>query len=511
MGLKVNELRIPGTEAGFDFNRNFELTPDTALIDPSVNFNLHNMGIEKRGGSSILFTPSVTNRVMGGYDFRQTTGNQFQIYAKNNGSVYFNSDSNVIATGMAVSNFFHFSQLADTLYIADGSTTPKMWTGSGSATNVTPASDWAIKGNPFQIIFHPSGANFRNWAITKYAVYASKNNNGSDFADADVTVIPVYSVGGLVAAWEFGQRLFVASKTETFIIDDTNVDPTLWGYEKAIWEGGAAHWRLVTQADNDIYIMAEDLTIYSLNGVFQTGNYRRASLTRPAQIDRYLRENSTFGNIENWHCAYDKKLRCVKWFIQISGSNTNTALVQFIDREPHKIWAIHNNNVYASGYSASYSWSYRKGPSDFRVRTGDYNGNIWELEGSQRNDSNNPYLSVIKWKRWEFNNPLMHKFFPKGILRIRSATNITLTIFISINNIALPMISTTITASGATFDNATFDNSVFAGDLLADSPFDVKSYGKVLQMEIDHNGLNEDFFLSEVIIAYKEQGVRIAA
>ena len=509
MGFKSEILHVPMNEAAFNYSRNFELVPDTGMVDPSTNFNLHNLGTEKRGGTSIIQAQTVNSRTMGGYDFRQSTGSQNMIYAKQNGSVYANYDSTPIKTGMSVSNFFHFSQFYDDLYIADGGTTPQKWSGGGSTVSVSPPSDWAVTGNPFQIIFHPRGASFRNWAITRNGVYASKANNGSDFTDADVTYIPVYSKAGLVGAINFGQELFVFSKTETFRIDDSNADPTKWGYIKAIWEGGAAHWRLIVQADNDVYIMADDLTIYSLQGVFQTGDYRKASVSRPAQMDRYLRENATFANIENWHASYDPKLRCIKWFVQVGGSSTNLALVQFIDKPNDKMWAIHNNDTYSSGYGASCSFTYRKSTSDWRVRTGDTSGNIWELENVARNDNNNPIPSKMKFKPWEFGNATMHKRFNKGVLRIRSSTNITLTIYVWIDNVRRPDISLSISSSGAIFDTSTFDNAYFAADVISNTPFDLKSFGKLLQIQINHNTINEDFFLAEIMAAFKENGIRV--
>lgn len=498
-------------DTAFNYSRNFELIPDNALIEPSTNFNIHNLGLEERGGTSI-FQPYMDKvRVMGGYDFRQSNGDQNMVYAKQNGKVYANTDSTVIATGMSVSNFYHFSQFYDDMYIADGGTVPQKWIGGGLTTSVTPASDWALNGQPFQIIFHPRGASFRNWAITRAGVFASKVNTGDDFADADVISIPVYSKGGLVGGIEFGQELFVFSKTETFRIDDSNTDPTKWGYIKAIWEGGAAHWRLMVIADNDVYVMADDLTIYSLQGVFQTGDYRKASVSRPAQIDRYLRENATFQNIENWHCAYDPKLRCIKWFIQVGGTQTNVALVQFIDKPADKMWTFHDNNTYASGYIASCSFTDRKTISDWRIRTGDYNGNIWELENIARNDNNNSIPTALKFKPWQMENPVMHKRFNKGVLRVRSATNITLQIFVWIDNVRIPDVFLTISGSGAIFDTATFDNSYFADDIISQTPFDIKSFGKTIQIQINHNSINEDFFFSEILIAFKEQGIRIYA
>ena len=268
---------------------------------------------------------------------------------------------------------------------------------------------------------------------------------------------------------------------------------------------------LMVLADNDVYIMADDLTIYSLQGVFQTGDYRKASVSRPAQIDRYLRENATFSNIEDWHCAYDPKLRCIKWFVQVGGTQTNTALVQFIDKPADKMWSFHDNNVAASGYTASCSFADRKTSSDWRIRTGDYQGNIWELENLSMNDNGASIPSALKFKPWQMQNPVMHKRFNKGVLRVRSSTNITLRIFVWIDNVRIPDVILLISGSGGIFDVSTFDNAVFASDVIAQTPFDIKSFGKTIQIQINHDTIEEDFFFSEILIAFKEQGIRIYA
>ncbi len=508
MGNKVDILHIPCTNTGFNYIRNLELLSNTALITPTCNININEKGVGKRGGTAKTFTGTVLNRIMGGYDFRKSTGSQEMLYAKNNGSVYSNNDSNVLVTGMSVSNFFHFSQYYDDAYIADGATIPKKYSG-GVITPVIPASSWASTGYPFQIIFHPRGASFRNWAITKDGVYASESGFGDNFDDTDVKYIQVFSKGGLIGAIEFGQELFVFSKTETFRIDDSSDDPADWGYQKAIWEGGASHWRLMCVADNDVYIMADDLTIYSLQGVFATGDYRKASVSDPAKIDRYLRENASFSNVENWHCAYDPNLRCIKWFVQVGGTQTNTALVQFIDEEPLVMWTVHNNLNYDSGYTASCSFTFRKGVGDWRIRTGAFTGDMWELEQSSKNDNANPITSAVKFKNWDFGNAVMHKFFQKIILRIRSTTNLSMTAYVWVNGIRIPDITVSASSSGAMFDSSSFDSAFFADDFGGKAPFAVRSFGEQLQLQLIHENEDEDFFLSEVLVAFKECGIRM--
>lgn len=508
MGIKANPYRIGLSDSGYTYNRNYELLPDNTLIEPSRNNNFHNGGLEKRGGTIVVYEPSVTNTGRGGFDFRTDDGNQYMIYAKSNGSVYYNSDSNVIASGMSVSNNFHFSQYDNDLYICDGANVPKYWTGSGSATAVTPATDWATFGQPFQILQHSQGANRRNWAITKYGVYASKNNTGNDFADATVQFIPVYSKGGLVGGYEFNGEIFVFSKTQVFRIDDTDVDSTNWGYQEAIWEGGAAHWRLIVKAANQVYVMTEDAQIYTISSVFSSADYEISSVTRPAFVDRFLREKASISNIEKWHCSYDRKLRAIKWFVQISGSNNNSALVYFIDKDPNIAWSIHDNTSYNSGYSASCSFEYRKSTGVWKIRTIDHNGKIWELEDSSRSDDGNPYTGNFKFKPWDFGNPIMWKYFRKIIVRARSDSNVTFTVRTWVNNVRRNDETLNISGSGATYDTAVFDTDVYADDNQSFEPLDLKTSGFNIQFEFVNSVAEQDYFISELVIPFKEEGIR---
>lgn len=508
MAIKTDLTRFGLQEAGYNYNRNYELIADTATIEPTRNNNIHNGGLEKRGGTSVILTPSVTSAGRGGFDFRTTTGQQYMIYAKSNGAVYYNNDSTTLATGMSTSNFFHLSQYDDELYICDGASNPRKWTGSGSSSAITPATDWATSGQPFQIIQHSQGANRRNWAITSAGVYASKNNTGDDFADATVKFIPVYSRAGLVAGFEFNGELFVFSKNQVFRIDDTDIDSTNWGYQEASWEGGAAHWRLICKAGNQVYVMTDDAQIYTISAVFTSADYEIASLSRPAYIDRFLRDKAVIANIENWHCCYDKTLRAIKWFVQVGGSSVNTALVYFIDKDPLTAWQIHDNEDYNSGYSAACSFEYRYGVGNWKIRTIDHNGKGWQLEETTRDDDSNPYEGRFKFKPWDFGNPVMWKYFRKAIVRARSASNVTFTVRIWINGIRQTDRTLSISGSGAQFDDAVYNDAVFADDNPSFEPFDIEKYGFTIQMEFINSTAGQDYFVSEIVMPFREEGIR---
>lgn len=507
MGARTELIRLDLKQSAFTYDRNYETLPDTALLSPSKNINYHEGGISRRGGTTIIVTPSVASRVMGGYDFRTATS-QFMVYAKNNGRVYHSNDANEIATGMSTSNYYHFSQFDDELYICDGATNPKKWTGSGSASAITPATDWATFGQPFQIIYHPRGVNSRNWAITSYAVYASKNNDGSDFADASVKKIQIYSTGGLVGGYEFNGELFCFSRTEIFRISDEDPDSANWGYEKLIYEAGAAHWRLIVAAGNDLYVMGEDSHMFKLSAVFNTGDYEGTSLAKPAYIDRFMRDLTSIDTIEEWNCAYDRKLRAIKFFMRTVGSSPDTALVYFIDRDPSIAWSVHDNLNFSSGYNGSASWMYRKDVGDWRIRTGDSSGRVWELEAAARDDNGESYENRFKFKPWEFGNPVMWKYFRKIIARVRSISNCDFTVRIWINGERKADTTLSISGSGAEFDSALFDDAVFADETISFEPLDIKHYGFNLQVEFVNDTAGQDYIFSELVIPFKEEGIR---
>lgn len=508
MGINTQLLRVSLQNAGYNYNRNFELIPDNALIEPTRNNNLHNGGVEKRGGTSIVVTGTAASQGRGGFDFRQSTGGQYLVYAKANGAVYYNNDTTTVTTGLSTSNYIQLSQYNDDLYICDGANTPRKWNGTGVATAITPATDWATSGQPFQILQHSQGANRRNWAVTKYGVYASKNNTGDDFADATVKFIPVYSKGGLNAAFEFNGEIFVFSKTQVFRIDDTDVSSSNWGYQEAIWEGGAAHWRLICKAANQVYVMTDDAQIYTINSVFSSADYEISSVSRPAYIDRFLRDKGSITNIDQWHCTYDRKLRAIKFFVQIGGSSVNTALVYFIDKDPDLAWAIHDNQTYNSGYSASCSFEYRVSSGAYKIRTLDQAGNVWQLEETTRFDNTNPYEGKFKFKPWDFGNPLMWKFFRKAIVRARSDSNVTFTVRVWVDGLRRDDVPLSISGGGAVFDSAIFNSSVFADDSASFQPFNIKTYGFTLQLEFVNTTGGQDYFISEIVLPFKEEGVR---
>lgn len=509
MGYGGTQFRMPLIDTGFRDDRNIQLLPATSLLVPSANLNYHENGLSKRGGTAIQIN-GLGQAGQGIFQFYTPTVQKLLFCA--NGTMYHDSYSNVLQTGLSANNAISFVQTSKYAFWADGQSNPQYWDGvAGSSSSVTPASSWT--GNmPIQMVRHTragSGAGDRLWAVTPDALWYSKLNTPTDFLNGDAGTIPIDSIGGLIGAYDLGGQLFAFSRTQTFLIADT--DPTLqnWGYTNAIWEGGTASFRLIKLANNNIYFMTEDGLIYDLIGVLTTGGYNATPLDRPAFVDKFIRDNINLGNIQNFHVSYDRKLRALKFFMQEGGSINNIALTYFIDKPPTSAWIVHNNPNSTSGYNAACSCEVRVTPGNYQIWTMDYTGNIWGLEQTSRDDGGKAYPVVINTKAQDLNQPRNNKHWLAIALRGDASGTANFTMYPTVEGQALPLQTFSMGGTGSVFNTATFNNSTFATDLITTAPVSLGMYGRDLQLQLVENEVGVDFFLAEMLYMVKPLGIKV--
>ena len=510
MGYSGTQFRMPLTDTGFRDDRNTQLLPPTALLTPSCNLNYHENGLSKRGGTAI----QVAGQGQAGQGmFQFLTPTIQKLVFVSNGVLYNSNYSNVLFSGFSKTNPVNFCQTSKYVFAADGQANPQYWDGSaGSSSAVTPAASWT--GNmPIQMVIHTragSGAGDRLWAVTPDSLWYSDINAPTNFGSGTAGQLPIDSIGGLVGAYDLGGQLFAFSKTQTFLIADT--DPTLnnWGYTNALWEGGVASWRLIDKAMNNLFFMAEDGLIYNLSGVLTTGAYNAAPLNRPAFVDKFIRDNVDLGNIENFHVSYDRKLRALKFFMQEGGSINNIALTYFIDKQPQSAWILHNNTNFSSGYNAACSCEVRVSAGNYQVWTMDYTGNIWGLEQTSRDDAGNAYPVIINTKAQDLQAPRNNKHWMGIALRGDFLGTANFTIYPTVEGTALPSQQFTVNSNAAEFNFATFNNAVFATDILTSAPVQLGLYGRDLQLQLVENEVGVDFFLAELFYMVKPLGIKVA-
>lgn len=495
--------------------------PNTDSIAPQQmiaarNINIFENGRGKRGGTSRVNAVQGygNSQIMGGFDYTKLNGTQTLVVGTTAGSIYKNSTT-TIKTGMTTGRYIHFEVFEDELYISNGASTVQTWDGvAASTSNITnPATDWTGANHPMQMIRHGRGNSERLWAILPSGVYASADGDGKEFVTG-VVYIPISTNdgSGLTGAVEFGDRLICFGKRSAFIIDDADATSSNWGFESAIWEGGVAHWRLIVKTPNDVLCMMDDGNIYSISSVQSYGDYKVASITKASWIDKWIRDNCDLAQIEKFHGVYDAELRLVRWFVVRSGqTEVDTCLVYAIDRGPEEGWVIHDNQNYTSGFNASASWIYHKIPAEhhsFYIYTGDYDGYVWDLEETNANDNGNPYYGGFKTAKTTLGNPRVTKKFDRGWIIANAEGNYNLSIQVTVDADALALQTVSLAGTGGVYGTAIYGTDVYASDDMLTKSFDVGQIGRRVQYEIYNAGLNETFFISQILQDHKNLGNR---
>ena len=508
---------IPFQTSALNFNKNIDSVPPSGLVI-ARNVNLHEGGLGTRGGTTKDNTTAVTDSpdIRGLYYFRLNDTTSFNVFATSAGNVHKNS-TDTIKTGMSTSNKFWFETYENTLYIVDGGSTPQTWDGVAASTSniTTSATDWSGANQPDQVIKHGRGVSERLWAkgVTSQpgSVYYSDLGLGTDFLNgtAGQVVIDTGDGFGVVGIIEFGDQLFAFGKRRTWLIDDRSVNTVEWGYELAPWSGGVAHHRLLVKTDNEIFAMMEDGEIYSVTAAQFTKDYKKASVARPAFVDRYIQENVRLASITDFHAIYDPTLRAIYWFYVRTGqTECDSALVQFIDRPPDQAWVIHDNQSNNSGYAAACSALIRVGAGDYEVWTGDFSGFIWRLNQGNANDDGNAFYTGVKTPNSALGNPRVHKHFRRGRIVTEPKGSYNVNVAWWVDGVAQTSTTVSLSGTGSVFGTGTLDSATFGGEDLIDSAYELGQHGKRLQQEFYMNTVNQEFFLSSNLVDFKPMGVK---
>ncbi|MEE8382225.1 MAG: hypothetical protein V3R78_10185 [Thermodesulfobacteriota bacterium] len=488
------------------------------------NINIHEDGRGKRGGTAIFSAASTRNsQLTGVIDFTLASGTQFVVTTTTEGEVWKDNATQLNSGNLLKSGAFTtFSIANDKVYICDGGTTPQTWDGAAGSTSDLAAvpNDWTGVNFPTQIIIHGSGNSERGWALglpsNPHTLYFTPDSAGGDldFTDGTIDTINIETGDGfgLVGGVDFGDRLIIFGKNNAYVINDTSLTSTEWGYTQAQWEGGVAHSRLIIKTTNDVVCMMDDGNIYSITAVQSYGDYKQASITKPSWIDKWIRENTDLSKINQFHGLYDPELRRIYIFVVRNGqTDVDTALVYNVDRGPEEGWTIHDNRDSNSGYSASCAAVVRRSPASHHsqyVYTGDGIGNVWELEESAKNDNNNAYYAGFKTPRLVFDNARATKKYVRGFLVTEEKGSYNVYINIWIDDVAQTQQSVDLSGAGAVWGTMVWGSFTWAGGVLVDKAFDIGAVGKRIQLEVFNSSVDEDFFLSEIQVDHLIMGNR---
>lgn len=509
--------KITCSKGGLTGAKNIDDIPDYMMVYPSRNVNLEKNGRRKRGGTAHYLSSALSGnpKILGLYhaDFNDGSGG-YILAATADGKIFSEQSGSVVEIGTGLGTVMPYCMVMgeEKVFIADGINVPRTWSGAGSVAAITePTADFFI--NPvFQMMVHSKGASKRMLALNNKAVYFSKTYiSAGDMeyfdTDAENMFIETGDAYGLVGMIEFGEDVIVFGKKKAYRIDDDDASSTNWGYEPVQWEGGASSWRLVVKTPNDIVVMADDGEIYSVTAVTSYGDYKQASLTRSSWMHDYIKDYVRLGYIDHFHAEYDPSMRAIFFWIVRNGQTTvDQALVYFIDRDPAEAWMVHDNQTADSGYKAACACQVKLLTGSYLLYTGDYAGEIWKLNQSNRHDNSNGYYGGFKTPNVSLGDPRLDKHFNSGRIIMSPTGNYYLTAKAWIDGTLVVTESINMTGGGAVLGAFVLGTDSLGGNELIDASFPIGEVGKRIQYEFYSTGANEDFFISGIMTDWKTLG-----
>lgn len=428
-------------QAGFNYNKNQTGINSNHMIEDSYNFNLWPNYIEVRGGTDVVMTLPERSPVTSISPTIIEDDTHIILSTTNSGNIY--KDTTLLKQLPSQISSASYLEWNNNIIISSPNNIPQVWLKGQTYTSDFPSDkmspDWVANSSyPSIIITYGKSNSLRAWAIgvstNETTLYYSKpfsiTDTVPDFSvgtqnESGLFVISTPNDEPLVGLIDFGDRLFVFSNSQTFIIEDTPISPTEWSYASAQWRGGTISQSTLVKSENDLFSLMADGTCYSVTAVREYGDYKIASLSEPNSIDEYIREQVYPGTLENIHICFDPNIRAIKIFCAVSQDSTlttyihqnNQAIVYFIDRGLQSGWSIHKNEEYQSGYDAASSRTY-KIEDEYLTLTGDYYGRIWKLETDKILDDDEFFGMKIITPFLAMDNKRSTKRFQNGFIEV---------------------------------------------------------------------------------------------
>lgn len=516
MSFKNKTYRLAFSEGGFNGNDNYDLIPVTSFVSPSRNIALHNGLREKRGGSTKDTATAITaSPKCLGIGQHVTAGGTLQTLSAHSDGKVWKNQTTAIKSGMSQTNRYDFLQVGTNVFICDGATSPQVYDGTNIAAVTTPAADWSGANQPKFMVLHSRGASKRLVAFApggnESSWYMSPSGSYQEFVTGVLKFTGEFGEGsGAVAAIDFNQDLFIFGRTRTLILNDSDTSTANWGWQRAPWEGGAAHQKLVIKVDNDVYVMTPDGDIYTVRTAAQVNDYKRASVTRPAFIHRYIANNVDLSKIDEFHVAYDPNIRALLWWVVRTGQTTaDTCLVFYVDRPVQEAWSIWDgtdNTV--SGFRATASATLKTSTGAYVLKTGDGVGFIWTANvlGTMSDDGNG-YAQVLRSPWLSFDNPRNEKRFATAELVFVVSGAYPVNIRWFVDDAEQANILTSVGGTGNVFP-LTFGTSTFGASALNQIPIELGAIGRRIMFEISNSTAAQNIRCAALLVDFVDRGPR---
>lgn len=502
-------------DGSFNGSENLQLIPKNSLITGSRNINSHSGGFEKRGGTSHVGTQiaSDVQSLGGGMLIKRSFGSKHIYFCGNDGKIY--RDSVSIKTSRSTVNYSHLTSADDKMFICNGVDAVQVDTGSSIADITTPAADWTGAAQPTAMVLHSRGASRRMfaWGVPgkEDTIYYSTLGNFQQFAGgtSGTIVVDTRHGDGVTNCISKDGTLFIFTKNNLYLLDDSSTDVATWGYLSASIKGGCISPRHAVVVKNQIFAMDSSGDVYEVLTATELRDYKRASIIEPFQIHTYIEKEWDLARVDQYHLQYEPKTRSVRIFGIRLGQNEGTVCLPYYINQ-NKWGSPHDatDSLDDSGLHASVSFAAESTSGEALLYTQDYNGWTWEVEVEAKSDNSNGYTASVLTPWLEMEQHGIQKRWPYGILHHRSQGDFTLTVNAFIDNNPISAGTLSLGSSSGVLGTFILDADVLGITTIQIVEFNLGVLGEKIKFQFENSGAGEDFFLSHIVLPFVSRGLR---
>jgi hypothetical protein len=501
----------------FNGNEDLQSVPAGDFAMGSRNLDIHNGGAEVRGGTQKVGSQIAASlkSLGGGILVKRSTGTIHTYCAGDDGKLYRNGTS--IETGRSTSEKTTFNAIDDEMYICNRVSIPRVDTGTAIANITTVAADWTGSAYPTKIIVHAKNLSRRAvaWGVPGHenTLYLSSQGNFKQFATGTSLQVEFSGIRdghGIVDCVSKDGTLWVFGRSQTFILYDDDSSTANWGHYPASFKGGVHSPQLTCVVNNQIFVMNTEGDIYEVQTAQQLRDFKQASIAEPFWIHNYIRSEIDLTKIDQFHMAYDPKIKALRIFLVRTGQTTVDTSIGFLVNQgkwipPHDA----QDNPTASGFKAAASYEAEISTGAKKLYTQDYNGYTWELSSVTKTDDGNGYKAETYSGSMDFDLSGEEKRYVFGQLHYKSRGDYIIKVVWFIDEVQQTSRTVSLSASSAVLGSFILDTDTLSVIGISSREFETGQIGQKMRISINNNTVaGADFFLSHIIFAFVKRGVQ---
>jgi len=499
----------------FNGSENIQLIPKESMITGSRNINSHNGGLEKRGGTETVGSQvgAGPDSLGGGMLIKRSAGSKHVYFAGVDGVIY--RDGVSVKTGRNTTAYNHYTTGDDEIFICNGKNPVQVDTGSAIADISAASADWTGSAQPTGCVVHAKGASRRMffWGVTgkEDTLYYSslgafQTNTGGT---SGTIVIDTQHGDGITNCISKDGVLFIFSKNNVFILEDSSTTVSTWGSFSAAVKGGCFSPRHAVVIKNQIFSIDATADIYEVLTGVELRDYKRASIVIPFELHNYIKQEWDIAKIDQWHLSYEPRTQSLRiGGVRLGQSEVDTHLVYYVNQNK---WASPHDSIdnsADSGLQAASAFAAESSDGESLLYTQDYNGFTWLVESTTKSDNGNGYNSIVSTPWLEFDLHSIQKRWPYAILHYKTQGNFQLTVDWFVDDVQQATDTVTLGSTAGTLGSFILDTDVLGTINLTAKEFTLRQQGEKIRFLFSNSGAGEDFFLSHLIIPFIARGLR---